>query len=145
MSTLVTTGNVRLMLDTDVISDLMRNPQGRCNVRLQEHVASSSHRSLKVSVITDCEIHFGLENRPSKLLAGAYADLLRVVEVVSLDASVTHHYARTRAYLAKRGTPIGPNDTLIAAHALALDCTLITGNAAEFARVPGLRVENWLR
>ena len=63
--------------------------------------------------------------------------------VLPLDDAVPAHYATIRAHLERQGTPIGPNDTLIAAHALALDATLVSANA-EFARVPGLRVENWL-
>ena len=55
-----------------------------------------------------------------------------------------HRYAEIRLYLDQRGRPIGPNDLLIAAHALALDLTLVTANVEEFERVPGLRVENWL-
>ena len=61
-----------------------------------------------------------------------------------LDLSVSGHYAHIRTHLERFGTRIGPNDTLIAAHALALDCTLVTGNEPKFRRVPGFRVENWL-
>ena len=61
-----------------------------------------------------------------------------------LDLSVSSYYAHIRTHLERFGTPIGPNDTQIAAHALALDCTLVTGNEAEFHRVPGLWAGNWL-
>ena len=53
------------------------------------------------------------------------------------------HYTKLRVYLEERGTPIGPNDMFIAAQALALDCTLVTGNVREFSRVPGLKVDDW--
>jgi tRNA(fMet)-specific endonuclease VapC len=56
----------------------------------------------------------------------------------------TLRYSMLRNYLEKQGAPIGPNAMLIAAHALALDCTVITANDREFSRVPGLKVENWL-
>ncbi len=133
-----------LMLDTNIISDLMRNPRGQSNHRLQQLMASMPDLKLCVSLVVDCEISFGLQRKQSKLLKQAYADLLQVVEIMPLDLVVSSHYATVRAHLEKVGTPIGPNDTLIAAHALALDCTLVTDNEAEFRRVPGLRVENWL-
>jgi tRNA(fMet)-specific endonuclease VapC len=71
--------------------------------------------------------------------------MLQFVRPLDMEASLVQPYAMLRTQLAAAGTPIGPNDTLIAAHALALDCTLVTNNDAEFSRVPGLRVENWLR
>ena len=65
--------------------------------------------------------------------------------MLAIDDAVAPHYARVRHHLERLGTPIGPNDLLIAAHALALDAVLITDNENEFRRVPGLQVENWLR
>ena len=82
--------------------------------------------------------------KPSKLLQQAYAHLLQVIEIMPLDLSASGHYAHIRTYLKRLGTPIGLNDTLIAAHALALDCTVVTGKETEFRQLPGLRVENWL-
>jgi tRNA(fMet)-specific endonuclease VapC len=70
--------------------------------------------------------------------------LLQIVEVLALDHPVTRHYAHIRTQLEAVGTPIGGNDTLIAAHALTLGATLVTADA-EFSRVPGLMVENWLQ
>lgn len=132
------------MLDTNIISDLMRQPKGACNQRLQHLMQTLPDLKVCTSLVVDCEVSFGLRRKPSKLLAQAYADLLQVIEIMPLDLSVSSHYAHIRTHLELQGTPIGPNDTLIAAHALALDCTLVTGNEAEFRRVPGLRVENWL-
>ena len=131
------------MLDTNIISDLMRDPRGKSNLRLQHLIASVPGLQVCTSAVVDCEISFGLLRRPSKLLQKAYEDVLQVVEIMPLDAAVTTRYAQTRHDLEKAGTPIGPNDTLIAAHALALDCTLVSAEA-EFDRVPGLKVENWL-
>ena len=133
-----------LMLDTNIISDLMRNPKGPSNQRLQHLMATLPDLKVCTSLVVDCEVSFGLLRKPSKLLQQAYADLLQVIEIMPLGLSASGHYAHIRTYLERLGTPIGPNDTLIAAHALALDCTLVTGNEAEFRRVPGLRVENWL-
>jgi tRNA(fMet)-specific endonuclease VapC len=72
-------------------------------------------------------------------------ELLGVLLVLPLPIEVDRHYATMRAELDRRGQPIGPNDLLIAAHALALDATLVTDNVREFSRVEGLAVENWLR
>lgn len=133
-----------LMLDINIISDLMRNPKGRSNQRLQHLLQTFPYLKVCTSLVVDCEVSFGLKRKPSKLLQQAYADLLQVIEIIPLDLSVSSHYADVRTHLERLGTSIGPNDTLIAAHALALDCTLVTNNEAEFRRVPGLRVENWL-
>lgn len=133
-----------LMLDTNIISDLMRNPKGPSNQRLQHLMQALPDLKVCTSLVVDCEVSFGLLRKPSKLLQQAYADLLQVIEIMPLDQSVSGHYAHVRTHLERLGTPIGPNNLLIAAHALALDCTLVTGNEAEFRRVPGLRVENWL-
>lgn len=133
------------MLDTNIISDMMRNPRGSANLQLAAHIAKSP-TPLRVctSIVVDCEVNFGLRRKASPKLDKAYADLLQIVEVMSLDSQVTPHYATLRAQLEQTGTPIGANDTLIAAHALTLGATLVSADA-EFARVPGLIVENWLQ
>jgi len=71
-------------------------------------------------------------------------EILAVIEVLALDAGVDRHYAEIRAKLEARGTPIGPNDLLIASHALSFGLTVVTANIAEFSRIPNLSVENWL-
>jgi tRNA(fMet)-specific endonuclease VapC len=70
--------------------------------------------------------------------------ILSAIEILPLEEPSDHRYAELRTSLESRGTPIGPNNMLIAAHALALDCIVITANVGEFSRAPGLRVENWL-
>lgn len=133
----------RLMLDTNILFDMMRNPHGTANLALQQRLARQPDLQVAASVVVDCEIGFGLQRKGSARLDKAYAALLQVVEIVPLEASVTPHYTRIRIHLEQQGLPIGPNDTLIAAHALALDATLVSADA-EFLRVPGLKVENWL-
>lgn len=134
---------VRLMLDTNILSDMMRNPRGAANLSLQRRLAEQPDLQVAASVVVDCEICFGLQRKGSVKLDKAYADLLQVVEILPLEGGVTPHYTRIRIHLEQAGAPIGPNDTLIAAHALALDATLVTADE-EFRRVPGLKVENWL-
>ena len=70
--------------------------------------------------------------------------MLSALEILPLEPPADERYAEIRHHLARRGTPIGPNDLLIAAHALAADLTLVTANTREFERVPSLRVDNWL-
>ncbi len=137
------TTSSRLMLDTNILSDMMRNPRGAANLALQQRLAQQPDLQVAASVVVDCEICFGLRRKDSAKLEKAYADLLQVVEIVPLDSSVAAHYASIRSHLEQVGQPIGPNDTLIAAHALALDAALVTADA-EFLRVPGLKVQNWL-
>lgn len=82
--------------------------------------------------------------RGASILAAQVEAILAVMEVLPLDVPADREYAKLRLYLEQAGTPIGPNDMLIAAHALATDCTFVTANVGEFSRVPGLAVENWL-
>ena len=73
------------------------------------------------------------------------SEVLDAMDVLrTFPPDIAQHYAFIRCDLEARGLPIGPNDLLIAAHARAAALTLVTGNVREFARVPGLAVENWL-
>ena len=98
---------------------------------------------LVTSVVVQYELLFGLARHGTSRLQTAYDIQMNKLPVLPLDAAVGPHYARLRTHLEKAGTPIGANDTLIAAHALALGATLITADA-EFCRVPDLALENWL-
>ena len=143
MKVAATDPKFRLMLDTHIISDLMRDPKGKSNQQLQQLIASEPKLQVCTSVVVDCEVRYGLHRRPSELLQKAYENVLLLVEILPLNAAVTNHYVHIRNELEKVGTPIGPNDTLIAARALSLGTTLVTADA-EFRQVPGLKVENWL-
>lgn len=81
----------------------------------------------------------------SSIMDGRVEQLLEAIEVLPLEAKTDVHYGRIRAQLEKTGTPIGGNDPLIAANALAIDAVLVTDNVREFKRVKELRIENWLR
>jgi tRNA(fMet)-specific endonuclease VapC len=132
------------LLDTNILADMMRNPRGSAKLRLATRITNAP-TPLRVctSMVVDCEVQFGLRRKGSPKLDKAYTELLQIVEVMPLDQQVTPHYATLRAQLEQTGTPISPNHTLVAAHALALGATLVTADA-EFARVPGLKIENWL-
>jgi tRNA(fMet)-specific endonuclease VapC len=128
------------MLDTDLLSDLIRHPQGT----VANRVASVGEDTICTSIVVAAELRFGAEKSGSPKLAARIDLILSALEVLALEPPADRHYGQIRQQLTRHGTPIGPNDLLIAAHALALDITIVTANTREFSRVPGLRVENWL-
>lgn len=144
----MTGGARRWLLDTNILSQTIRRPTEALARHLQQ-VSQNEPDSLCTSVVVECELAFGVarlgDTPQARALSGKIETLLSFVPPCVLDAGVAAHYATIRAVLQRQGTPIGPNDLLIAAHALALDCTLVSDNETEFRRVPGLRVENWLR
>jgi tRNA(fMet)-specific endonuclease VapC len=128
------------MLDTNIVSMLMRAPEGP----LQRRIRSAGESSVCASIVTTAELHFGAALKPSAKGLANFEMILRGLQVMALEPPVDQIYGRLRAELHRTGRPIGPNDTWIAAHALTLDLTLVTANVREFSRVPDLRVENWL-
>lgn len=129
-----------VMLDTNVASAAMRSPLGP----LWDRLETFAPEDVCMSVVTSAELRFGIERVGSVRLLRQFEMLLEVFVVLPLAVPSDETYGRIRADLERAGTPIGANDLLIAAHALALDLTLITANIREFSRVPNLRVENWL-
>ena len=133
------------LLDSNIITALMKQPHGLTAQRMNEALSVQADAEMCTSTLVVCEMQFGLLKNPSSRLLTAYSQAMLGVVVYPLDEAVALHYAQIRLHLATCGTPIGPNDTLIAAHALALQAILVTDNETEFRRVPGLQVENWLR
>ena len=131
---------LRYLLDTSVVSDLVRNPLGVVAGR----VASVGEGTVCTSIVVVAELRFGAVKSDSPKLADRVDLILSALEVLPLEPPADRHYGEIRQELARQGTPIGPNDLLIAAHARALDLTVVTANVREFSRVPGLGVENWL-
>ena len=101
--------------------------------------------SIRTSIVVAAELRFGVRKLGSPRLTERVETVLGVLEVVPFAAPADAIYAEIRASLDQAGTPIGGNDLLIAAHALALGDTIVTDNVGEFGRVVGLRVENGLR
>lgn len=130
------------LLDTNIISHAVRYPHAPLAKHIQ-FLSAGNPTCLCTSVIVVCELQFGITKRDADHLASKVEILLRFIRVLEIDSRVIPHYTNTRAHLERQGTPIGPNDMFIAAHALALGATLVTADA-EFARIPGLTVENWL-
>ena len=131
------------LLDTNIVSHMMVNAEGQAAMYATRLIAQDPSVRMCTSVVVHGELAFGLAKRPSARLQKALDFQLDNLLVLPLDDEVVPHYARLRAQLETSGTPIGPNDALIAAHALALDAILVSADG-EFERVPGLKVENWL-
>lgn len=128
------------LLDTNILSDLVRNPQGR----IAMCVAQVGEKSVCTSMIVASELRFGAAKRNATKLTAQVDAILAALEVRPFDIPADREYAKLRLHLEQAGMPIGPNDMLIAAHALAAESILVTANTGEFSRVPGLAVENWL-
>lgn len=128
------------LLDTNILSDLIRHPQGAVRDRI-ERVGESR---VCTSIIVSAELRFGALKKGSKRLADRVETILSYLPIVALEPETDRVYAEIRWYLEQAGTPIGPNDLLIAAQARDLGVTLVTANEREFKKVPGLAVENWL-
>lgn len=128
------------LLDTNVLSDLIRNPSGRAIQRIR----ALRETELCTSVIVAAELRYGCAKKGSPELTRRVEALLTVLPVISFEAPADRYYGRVRAELEASGQLIGQNDLLIAAHALALGATIVTANDREFRRVAGLRVENWV-
>ena len=135
--------SVNYLLDTNIISHMMRNTEGTASLYLEKLINSDLDHKFFTSIVVQSELLFGLAKRPSAKLQQAYERQMAGLMVMPIDDAVSHQYAAIRLDLSQAGTPIGPNDLFIAAHALALDCTLVTDNEDEFRRVAGLKVENW--
>ncbi|UCE33039.1 MAG: type II toxin-antitoxin system VapC family toxin [Burkholderiales bacterium] len=132
--------SVRYLLDTNIISDLVRRPRGSVASR----IAEVGEDAICTSIVVAAELRYGAQKSESKQLAERVDLLLSALEILPLEPPADRHYAQIRHHLARQGAPIGPNDLWIAAHALAAALTLVTANTSEFERVPSLRVENWL-
>jgi tRNA(fMet)-specific endonuclease VapC len=128
------------MLDTNIISDLIRNPQGRAAKR----IAKVGEDNICTSIIVAAELRYGCAKSGSKRLLKAVEDLLGEIHVLPFDVPADTEYGGIRAELEAAGKPIGSNDLLIAAHAYATGATIVTANRDEFKRIRGLNVENWL-
>lgn len=128
------------MLDRTILSDLIRNPQGKAASR----IAKVGEDTICTSIIVAAELRYGCAKSGSKRLLDAIEDVLGEIDVLPFDAPADTEYGAIRAALEAAGRPIGGNDLLIAAQARAIGATVVTANAGEFKRVRGLKVENWL-
>lgn len=127
------------MLDTNVVSELVRRPQGD----VARRAMALESGAVGVSVIVAAELRYGAERRRSPRLMQQVDAVLSAIEILPIAPPADVHYGSIRADLERAGRSIGHNDLLIAAHARALGTTLVTWNLEEFRRVPGLLIEDW--
>lgn len=128
------------LLDTNIISDVIRNPFGSAARRI-EHLDPGD---LCTSIIVAAELRYGCAKKGSAKLLARVESVLTFIPVLPLDIPADGEYGGIRAELEAAGQIIGMNDLLIAAHAYALKVTLVTNNVREFSGIRGLKIENWL-
>jgi tRNA(fMet)-specific endonuclease VapC len=131
---------LRDLLDTNILSALIRHPSGP----VAKMMSRRGFGTVCTSIVVAAELRFGACKRQSPTLSTKVEDLLAALPVMALDEGVDRSDAQIRFALERAGTPIGPNDLLIAAQAMVLGLVLVTDNGEEFGRIAGLNVENWL-
>jgi tRNA(fMet)-specific endonuclease VapC len=128
------------LLDTNILIAALKGNPG-----VRDRLETLPLNDMRLSAIVLGELEFGAEKSAhGERNRARLAALAQRLPLVGVDAATTRHYAQVRSLLERRRTPIGANDTWIAAQALAIRATLVTDNEREFSRVPGLRLENWL-
>lgn len=132
---------MRYLLDTNAMSELMRGPVNKVAAAIE----TVGPDAVCTSIVVVCELKFGAARRQSAKLTANLTKVLETIVIEDFKAPADAAYAELRAALEKAGTPIGQMDMMIAAHALVLGATVVTANEREFSRVPGLRVENWMK
>jgi tRNA(fMet)-specific endonuclease VapC len=132
---------MRYLLDTNVVSDLVRNPQGP----IARHIGHVGEARVCTSIIVAAELRYGAAKKGSPRLAKQLEAVLGVLDVLPFETPADIAYGAIRTRLEGLGKPIGGNDLLIAAQAVALGHTIVTDNEKEFDRIDGLLHENWLR
>ncbi|MFP4002186.1 MAG: type II toxin-antitoxin system VapC family toxin [Alphaproteobacteria bacterium] len=132
---------MRYLLDTNIVSGLVRNPQGSVTDRIRQEGESQ----VCTSIIVAAELRYGAVKRQSKRLSDQLEAVLGALELLPFEPPADKAYGDLRHHLEKSGQKIGGNDLLIAAQALVNGLTVVTDNMREFARIDGLRCENWLR
>jgi tRNA(fMet)-specific endonuclease VapC len=132
---------MRYLLDTNIVSDLIKNPQGR----VAKKIAEVGEQEVCTSIVVAAELRYGACKKSSLRLTAQVEAVLDALEMLPLEAPVDQVYGELRAALEGSGFVIGGNDLLIAAQAVALGYAVVTDNVREFKRIAGLRCENWLR
>jgi tRNA(fMet)-specific endonuclease VapC len=128
------------LLDTNIISDMIRNPFGMA----ARHVENIDPKEICTSIVVAAELRYGCARKGSAKLLAKVESVLETIPVLPLDVPADAEYGGIRAELEAAGQTIGLNDLMIGAHAYALGMTLVTDNVREFSRIRGLSLENWL-
>ena len=129
----------RYLLDTNIVSDLVRDPHGS----VARRIARAGETAVCTSIVVACELRYGAAKKASPRLSAQLEIILEALAVLPFEADADRHYGEIRSHLERLGRPIGANDLLIAAHARSAGLRLVTRNLDEFSRVPGLKVTTW--
>jgi tRNA(fMet)-specific endonuclease VapC len=132
---------MRYLLDTNIVSDLVRRPQGP----VAQHIREIGEAKVCTSIIVAAELRYGAAKKELPRLASQLEAVLGALDVLAFETPADAVYGGLRARLEQAGQPIGGNDLLIAAQTIALGCTIVTDNEGGFARIDDLPRENWLR
>jgi tRNA(fMet)-specific endonuclease VapC len=132
---------IRYLLDTNILSNLVRRPRGRV---AQKIAASGGSGACATSIVVAGEMRFGALKRGSARLSASVEAVLGAITILPVEPDADRHYGVIRHELERAGRMIGANDLWIAAQALAGDLTLVSDNVGEFGRIDRLRLENWL-
>jgi tRNA(fMet)-specific endonuclease VapC len=132
---------MRYLLDTNIVSNLIHEPQGR----VAHRIADLGETQVCTSIIVAAELRYGATKKASPRLTARVEAILSALDTLPFDAPADEAYGLIRTQLESADTPIGGNDLLIAAQAVSLGYTVVTDNESEFERVAGLSIENWLR
>ncbi len=135
-------GNYRYLLDTNIVSEFIKNPQG---LAVEKMLASGQEKYCCTSIIVACELRYGAAKKQSSKLSFNVEQVLTSLPILPLEETIALDYAKIRVNLESRGLPIGHHDLLIAAHALSLGLIVVTANEREFSRIENLTVENWIK
>ena len=125
------------LLDTNAISDAVRNPTGSVAIQIDRH-----RPEIVTSAIVECELRSGIASKPESRVAARIGQFLDSLDILPFSSNATGHYGDIRAHLKTRGRPIGLMDTLIAAHCRSLDACLVTHNVSDFTGIADLQVED---
>ena len=132
---------MRFLLDTNILSDLVRHPKGR----IRDRIVDVGEGLVCTSIIVAAELRYGAARKNSPRLTAQIEAVLNGLDVLALESPIDVVYGELRDRLERSGRRIGANDLLIAAHALTLGHTIVTDNEREFSRIDDLTIENWLR
>ena len=129
-----------ILLDTNICIYIINMRPPEVLARFREYRLGE----IGVCSVVAAELAYGVTKSRSARNRSALEMFLAPLEVLPFDEAAVWAYGDLRASLEREGQPIGALDTMIAAHALSVDAPLVTHNTREFARVPGLRLENWI-
>ncbi len=132
---------MRYLLDTNIVSDLVRNPQGK----VAQQIRKVGEAQVCTSIIVAAELRYGATKKGSLRLSAQLEAVLGALEVLPFEVPADAAYGLLRTRLELVGRPIGANDLLNAAQTISLGYTIVTDNEKEFAHVEDLRRENWVR